>query len=117
MIQRLCKNCGITFDNYTSIGRLCPKCYYSKVAKPRKPIKRIGKVTKRWLSVRAQWLRDNPPPWSCYLCGKPLVLGTITLDHVEARSRRPDLRFVEHNLEPCCFECNHKKGSKSLTEL
>lgn len=82
-----------------------------------KPIKKIGKQGGLWIATRKQWIRDNPGGWHCYLCGLPLDSKTLTLDHVLARSRRPDLRNDMSNLKPACWPCNHKKGSRAVDVL
>ena len=114
MIQRLCKECGNSYYQYNSAQTLCGRCQYNKYAKPRKPINRVGKVAKKWIETRKQWIDEHPGPWSCYICGTPLNIDTLTLDHVKSRSRRPDLRYEFDNLQPCCWPCNTAKGSNSL---
>lgn len=80
-------------------------------------MKKIGKVTKKWIDTRREWIDKHPEPWTCYLCGRLLDIDTLTLDHIKSRTRRPDLRYTENNLAPCCWPCNKAKGSKGLDEL
>lgn len=120
MIEKLCRTCFYSFRQYNRANLLCPKCAYNKYAKPRKPIKRIGKVAKKWIETRNKWIKNNPGPWQCYLklspmCLKSLSVDTLTLDHIQPRSRRPDLRFEYANLGPACLHCNNLKGSRVLT--
>jgi 5-methylcytosine-specific restriction endonuclease McrA len=55
--------------------------------------------------------------WHCYLCGRPLTIETLTLDHVKSRSRHPELRYELSNLRPACWACNTAKSSRDITEL
>lgn len=99
----------------------------------RKPIitkkrpKQRGKHFYLWQDARKEWIATHPPLntktypgyWRCYLqispdCLRKLDESTLTLDHVQARSRRPDLRYDPKNLKPCCSPCNMLKGSRSL---
>ena|ERR1700751_2246848 len=105
-----CKICG-SLSHYQTF---CPR-------KPRKPIKRtrikpIGKIGKQWMDTRAQWLKLNNPPYTCHYCGCELSIFSVTLDHLHARSRRPDLRNELDNLVPSCMLCNVNKGSLSHDE-
>lgn len=69
-----------------------------------------------WAKTRKQWVKENPGNhqgyWECYLCDKWVTLDNLTVDHVIPRSNRPDLRYEQSNLKPCCWECNTEKGSK-----
>ena len=100
-----CVTCGST--EHTAF--YCPK-------KPRKPLPRSGKISRQWNSTRQKWIRDNPEPWACYICFKPLDASTLTLDHLMSRSRHPELRFDVTNLAPCCWKCNSLKGSKNFND-
>lgn len=115
MLEHLCKSCGTTFLRYNSAQTKCGKCQYNRLR--RKPIKRVGKIAKKWIETRNEWIRLNPGPWTCYLCSKSLDIDTLTLDHVKSRSRRPDLRFELSNLQPACLSCNVDKGSRDIDEL
>lgn len=115
MIEKLCKNCFTSYRQYNTTQTLCPKCVYNKYSKPKKPIKLMGKVAKQWVEYRQDWIKRNMTTsgtWLCYLCGVVLTLNTLTLDHIIPRSARPDLRFDDRNIKPCCYRCNSQKGSK-----
>jgi 5-methylcytosine-specific restriction endonuclease McrA len=90
--------------------------------KPRVPIalnSRIGKTKAKWMKVRGKWMQDNAPAdgyWYCHYCGTPLTTDTLTLDHIIARSKRPDLRYAMTNLIPCCYFDNSQKGSLSYKQ-
>lgn len=77
-------------------------------------MRQLGKVGKEWLKVRKAWLELHPPNhqgyWVCANCGK--WVGSVEVDHILSRSRRPDLRFDLTNLQPLCHRCNERKGSK-----
>jgi 5-methylcytosine-specific restriction endonuclease McrA len=66
---------------------------------------------------------DHPAErYTCYLQISPDCPGTMrpehtTLDHIQSRSRHPELRYVQDNLAPCCWACNELKGSKSVDQI
>jgi 5-methylcytosine-specific restriction endonuclease McrA len=88
--------------------------------KPRKPARQVGKKGQKWLAVRREWIKNNPPDhsgyWYCYYCQCALTYDTLTIDHVIARSRRPDLQYDLSNLVPSCSMDNNLKGSLSAEE-
>jgi 5-methylcytosine-specific restriction endonuclease McrA len=89
----------------------------------RKPLKKIGKQGDRWLETRAEWFRQNPAEqYECYLqitsnCLRVMTPQQTTLDHVQSRSRYPQLRYELSNLRPACWPCNMYKGSLDVDEL
>lgn len=99
--------------------------------KPRKAIKRtrlkrVGKVTNKWIATRKVWVKNNPPDangnWHCYLqiapdCHITVNAETLNVDHIKSRVRRPDLRFDQSNLNAACSPCNKLKGSRDLEEV
>lgn len=97
---------------YGGRKRLCQGLLYNIY------MRQLGKIGKQWSAVRKEWLKNNPPNhqgyYECYLCYKWVIASEITLDHILARSKRPDLRFDSNNLRPCCWECNKEKGSKTI---
>jgi 5-methylcytosine-specific restriction endonuclease McrA len=116
-----CTECGNTGHSRFNCPRRPKKPLQTKtVLKPKKRMKQAGGVTKKWLAVRAEWLRQNPPDhlgnYQCHYCRKDVPKNEITLDHYHSRSRRPDLRFELSNLVPCCYRCNRDKGSLSGDE-
>lgn len=115
----MCQNCGRTFPKYSTLQKFCGRCINKKL-KPTKPMKKIGKITKKWIETRKEWILQNPPDssghWTCYLdispyCLKIMSENELTLDHVKSRSRYPELRFDLDNLKPACAPCNGLKGS------
>lgn len=50
----------------------------------------------------------------CPLCAQRDVK---TLDHYLARDDYPELAVVPANLVPCCFDCNHAKGTYRATRV
>lgn len=104
--QKPCKHCGVVYH----FSFQCPT--RAKPLKQRKPIKKIGKVTKKWLEVRKEWLRLHPQEhFQCTYCPKIVPRNEITLDHYKNRSAHPELRFDLNNLVPACAPCNYEKGS------
>jgi 5-methylcytosine-specific restriction endonuclease McrA len=91
--------------------------------KARKRLKKLGKHGNRWLETRAEWFRQNPAEqYECYLqitsnCLRVMTPEQTTLDHVQSRSRYPQLRYELSNLRPACWPCNMYKGSLDVDEL
>lgn len=79
--------------------------------------RKIGKHGKLWLKTRAKWFKMFPSEYyNCYLCKRSLLKYQVTLDHIQSRSRHPELRYEMSNLAPCCMKCNKAKGSMDLEE-
>lgn len=123
MLEYMCISCGQTFVRFNSLQRKCGRCAYNLNAKPKKPMKRMGKVGKEWLDTRNEWIKQNPPNhqglWQCAIRISPQCLGWVDIDqlqvdHIKARSKRQDLRNEQSNLQPSCSYCNSEKSSKSL---
>ena len=89
----------------------------NRAADIKKKLKR-GKVSMQWVKTRRQWFKLNKADYYvCYICGRWLSRNETTLDHIKSRGRHPELRSALDNLAPCCFDCNQKKGSRSLGEM
>lgn len=93
----------------------------------RKPIKRVGKVTQKWMDTRSEWVaRYGSEGHVCHYCGWLLsdnqflidddAARKLTLDHLDARVRQPGLRYTFDNLVPACGPCNTMKGSLAHEE-
>jgi 5-methylcytosine-specific restriction endonuclease McrA len=111
-VPKGCKYCG-------RAGHFEFACH----AKPRKPLqakqpmKTGGKHLKKWIQTRNQWLEQNKAEYYvCFYCPRVMTRSQLTLDHMESRSRHPELRYVLSNLVPCCNPCNQAKGSLSADE-
>lgn len=77
-----------------------------------------SKLSKLWLATRRAWFKANEADlYICYLCGKWMLKNETTLDHIQSRSRHPELRFELSNLDTLCYPCNQRKGSLSLDEM
>lgn len=57
------------------------------------------------------WLRDD---FTCQYCGERCRKKDLTVDHVLPKSR--DGETVWTNVVACCFDCNHRKGSRTPKE-
>lgn len=71
---------------------------------------KMGKHTKKWLSHRRAYLNKHVMwngMWVCAGCG--LWINNPEVDHIEQRSLRPDLRYVDDNLQILCPPCHNKK--------
>ena len=80
----------------------------------RKPVSKKNKVSKEWLAFRRQWLKDNPPTiwpecWTCGICGQPVDLPNLDLDHIVDRSVDPSRRLDPTNIQPSHHSCNIRK--------
>lgn len=124
MIQHLCKQCGESFQKFNNLQTKCGKCSYNLNAKPRKPIKKVGKVAKEWIATRNTFIKENPPNhqgyWQCAI-QLPGCLGAITadqlqVDHIISRTHAPGKRNEQTNLQASCAPCNTAKGSRELSE-
>lgn len=83
-------------------------------------MRRVGKVTKKWLKTRREWIRLNPPNhqnfYECYICRRWVHKDEMELDHIISRTRAPHLRYELSNLTPSHSACNSEKGSKELVK-
>lgn len=70
--------------------------------------KRINSVR---FSRRNVWLRDEG---KCQYCTKKVPFKCFTLDHVNPKSSGGLTAW--DNVVTCCYECNQKKGDKTLKE-
>lgn len=122
MINYLCKSCGNSFPRYNSLQKRCGLCTVNTLH-AKKPMKRLGKIGKQWLETRKQWISNNQPDsdgkWACALHISPQCLvrvdiDQLQIDHQKSRSRHPELRFTQSNLQPSCMFCNRQKGSTEL---
>lgn len=116
MVSKPCTYCG----GLTHTSLMCQK----KPRKPliaKKPMKKKGPKTSKWLKFRKRYLGNHPPNsdgyYTCYLCCKWVKPDQVTLDHMESRSRRPELVFDESNIRIACWDCNNSKGSLSTEEF
>lgn len=84
-------------------------------------LNKYGPQAAAWMEARNEFLQRNPSNhegyWVCHYCGKWLTIEQLTVDHKDARSRRPDKRTDQSNLVACCKKCNGDKGSRSEEEF
>lgn len=60
---------------------------------------------------KALFNRDN---WQCQYCGIELDDSTVTIDHIIPKTQGGPRSWK--NCVTACRKCNHKKGSRSLSE-
>jgi 5-methylcytosine-specific restriction endonuclease McrA len=66
-----------------------------------------------WRKVRYQFLRTQPRPLRCAVCGRSAADGvTLCVDHMKSVKRYPELRLSLLNLQVLCGPCNAGKGSE-----
>lgn len=95
-----------------------------------KPKKQLAPETpiakKQRIRTANAWFKANPADengfWYCYLqisisCPYKLTRRLVTLEHVYAKVRRPDLKYNVRNIKPACPFCNKLKGSRTVQEL
>ena len=82
-------------------------------AKPKRAIKRLGKVDAQWRVVRQEWLDAHPvdyrDSYPCGLCGQPVHKDELDLDHSLRRGSHPGSRFDLTLLVPVHRSCHIKK--------
>lgn len=93
---------------------------------PRKPRKTLsvhkhlnqrGPQTNKWLYTRSKWIKAHKSDtYICHYCRRVLMPNELTLDHMIARSRAPQMRHDMQNLVPACYKCNRLKGSLNHDE-
>lgn len=62
-------------------------------------------------SRRNVWLRDEG---KCQYCSKKVSSKSFTLDHINPKCKGGKTSW--ENVTTCCYECNQKKGNKTLKE-
>ena len=63
----------------------------------------------RWSYTKEQWKRQNPPTngeYICALCGKPVSVYGMSLDHIKPSAKYPELAYELTNLQPTHVACN-----------
>lgn len=69
------------------------------------------KINSVRFSRRNVWLRDEG---RCQYCAKRVSFKNFTLDHICPKSFEG--KTIWTNVVACCYECNQKKGNKTLKE-
>lgn len=81
----------------------------------------MTKHEKLWRECRRLWVKLHPPNFQgyyiCWICHGWVHESEMELDHIIARSRRPDLRYILTNLAPSHHLCNTVKGSSEHKEI
>lgn len=119
---RLCSYCGEIKQIVRKIDSICFDCYTSEYNKKPEVIakKCVHTINRRIKTQNSNftskdWLYlMNKYEWKCVYCGKKLVKGNRTLDHIIPISRNGE--HTIENLIPCCVSCNSSKNNKLLSE-
>lgn len=92
-----------------------------------KPLRNESKKShSKRMSTRRVWFENNPPDengnYICYLqissmCPKTLSKQLLTLEHVQPKTKAPELKYDTSNIRPACTWCNRSKASRSLEQL
>lgn len=70
-------------------------------------LRRYGKHHYLWTEARYQWVKKYGEDHQCHYCGirctdnetlleQDMGMRKLTLDHLDARSEAPELRYAEH---------------------
>lgn len=70
------------------------------------------KINSVRFSRKNVWLRDEG---TCQYCNKTINVQSFTLDHVVPKSIGGKTSW--ENVVVCCYDCNQKKGEKTLKEV
>lgn len=78
-----------------------------------------GPKARAWEKIRKAWIKANPPDhqgyYVCGICGTPVHIDDMELDHIIPRSGSPESFADFSNLQPAHgFPCNQQKASKRL---
>jgi 5-methylcytosine-specific restriction endonuclease McrA len=66
-----------------------------------------------WRKLRYQYLRSQPQPLRCALCGSGVRDGAVLcVDHIKSVKAYPELRLDMSNLQTLCRSCNAGKASE-----
>ena len=119
-------------SHYTIPTQYNPSCVLDKRTKAYHELKQDA------LNVNASKMDTRPDKWSkgqlsdaekFYLwnsqkgkcarveCQAPLDQRSMTIEHVEPKSKRPDLMWDIHNLTILCHSCNSKKCDRMAHDL
>lgn len=109
MIERLCKSCGTTFPQYSTLVTICGRCAYNRYNKPRKAITKYGRRAQEYsewrITVAIPYL-DEKFGHRCSNCG---ATDGLEVDHILTRGSRPDLKTELSNIQWLCGKCHHLK--------
>lgn len=102
----MCKGCGRTFPQYTTVQSLCGVCSFNRYFKDkkRKPIKQRGKKTVEY----EKWRDGVAIPYlnKTYgrICSREGCKETeyLDVDHIITRGSRPDLKLELSNVRYLC---------------
>lgn len=121
-MARPCTHCQSVTHTAFNCPRRPRKPLQTRTAlKPKKRMRRIGKIGKALLDQRAQFFRDNDPPYLCIYClvigiDHPLLPEEVNVEHGEAKRPHPELRFVKSNLYISCPYHNQEKSGRGIDE-
>lgn len=131
----LCEVCGVRAYSNRCVRHKVKKPLERAFAPPRKkplprPARQIAPESKKAYRARVatykSWMKANPSDehgyWTCYLhisqlCPVRLTRSMLTLEHVQPKVKRPDLKYDIGNIRPSCKFCNKLKGSRTPEQL
>lgn len=110
-LPKPCKYCK-------GLGHLAFGC----TKKPRKPMKKVGRISKKLLDQRKAYLEAYPAPHYCAYCvysgiEEELKEKDVQVEHFLTKNNRPDLRFDWSNLVKSCPGHNKLKGNQNGPEF
>lgn len=88
----------------------------------KKPLKRVGKIGRKLLDQRKQYLADNLGPYYCYYClfvgiEEELEQKHAQIEHFLTKNNHPEKRFDQSNLVISCAGHNQLKGGMDGPEF
>lgn len=109
-LPKPCKYCG----GLTHLAFGCRK-RPKKPMQAKKPMKKIGKVGKKLLDQRKEYLKAFPAPHYCYYClymdiEIELEEKDVQVEHFLTKNNHPESRFDFTNLVKSCTPHNKHKG-------
>lgn len=119
LITEIEKISGVPFSNSYRV-KACHDFLKNGPAKPEKPAPRKWDrtgfyATDEWRALRFKVLAANDG--RCELCGADKHDGVkLHVDHIEPRSKRPDLELNINNLQILCEDCNLGKSNRDNTD-
>lgn len=91
-------------------GGLCDKHERERQRRRERPADQGFYGRKKWKRARAIALNGQP---LCAKCeGRGIVELATEVHHIKPRTKRPELAFLQHNLEPLCRWCHAQESRR-----
>jgi 5-methylcytosine-specific restriction endonuclease McrA len=67
-----------------------------------------------WRRLRYEVLRERGN--ACECCGRSPPVVTVDVDHIQPRSKYPELALLKSNMQILCRDCNFGKSNRDNTD-